>query len=412
MANSTPCPKEDQTSPIVFSNWEFLASENSLTNLSTSVTQRLEPKVASLLSMLLEANGAVLRKEHLINSLWVNMIVSDEALAKTVSRLRIALSDSATNPRLIETIPKVGYRMLVTSNRRKNNNPLRMKSLLYLCLIGVGLTCLAILYHSRAELTRELHETLTRADSLYMNFSKSDNEAALALYDSVLETEPNNMRAQAGVANALLQRVVRWSSDDEATHPSGTSLTTALLSGRLNEPEVKLTIERARIRAEKAVRQSPNDSLALKSLAFAYSADGNVTRAISTYERAITLDSDAWRSILNLSELYALNNQPQRALAMLENAYFAMERRFTEEPQIIAPWQPAIGIAIARNHLKSSNEALAQEWAQRVLTIVPFQPEASSIYVNSLIREGKTDLADKFCSGYAKKLSPLEACVN
>jgi DNA-binding winged helix-turn-helix (wHTH) protein len=38
--------------------------------------------------------------------------VTDEVLTRVISELRRALSDDAKRPRLIETIPKIGYRII------------------------------------------------------------------------------------------------------------------------------------------------------------------------------------------------------------------------------------------------------------------------------------------------------------
>src|SRR5438270_13793337 len=46
-------------------------------------------------------------------ALWPGVIVGEDSLARTVSKLRQALGDDAKAPRYIETIAKRGYRLLV-----------------------------------------------------------------------------------------------------------------------------------------------------------------------------------------------------------------------------------------------------------------------------------------------------------
>ena len=51
-------------------------------------------------------------KEELVRDVWEGTFVTDEALTYTISELRKALGDDAKEPRLIQTIPKKGYRLI------------------------------------------------------------------------------------------------------------------------------------------------------------------------------------------------------------------------------------------------------------------------------------------------------------
>lgn len=67
-----------------------------------------------VLAMLLERPGEVVTREQLQARLWpADTYVSfDEGLNTAIRKLRIALGDSADNPRFIETLPKRGYRFI------------------------------------------------------------------------------------------------------------------------------------------------------------------------------------------------------------------------------------------------------------------------------------------------------------
>jgi Tol biopolymer transport system component/DNA-binding winged helix-turn-helix (wHTH) protein len=66
------------------------------------------------LSLLLQRPGEVVTREELRNSLWPGEPWGDhdQRLNKAINKVRDALNDSADTPRLIETIPRVGYRFL------------------------------------------------------------------------------------------------------------------------------------------------------------------------------------------------------------------------------------------------------------------------------------------------------------
>ena len=73
---------------------------------------KLEPRPMEVLVALADADGAVLSRDELLESIWVDVVVGEEALTRTISELRRALGDDPQSPAFIETIRKGGYRLL------------------------------------------------------------------------------------------------------------------------------------------------------------------------------------------------------------------------------------------------------------------------------------------------------------
>jgi len=73
---------------------------------------KLEPRVAQLLSCLVANAGTAVNRETLMEEVWPGMIVGDEALSNAINKLRKAFGDDRQHPRVIETIPKAGYRLI------------------------------------------------------------------------------------------------------------------------------------------------------------------------------------------------------------------------------------------------------------------------------------------------------------
>src|ERR1700730_13709063 len=69
-----------------------------------------------VLKALLEEPGQLVSREELVKRLWpANTFVDFEhSLNKAVKSLREALQDSAHEPRLVETLPRRGYRFIGT----------------------------------------------------------------------------------------------------------------------------------------------------------------------------------------------------------------------------------------------------------------------------------------------------------
>lgn len=75
---------------------------------------KLQTQPFQILALLLERPGEVVTREQIRQRLWPDdvFVDFDQGLNKAVNKLREALSDSAENPRFIETIPRRGYRFL------------------------------------------------------------------------------------------------------------------------------------------------------------------------------------------------------------------------------------------------------------------------------------------------------------
>ena len=74
-------------------------------------TVRLEPKVMEVLICLALHAGEVMAREQLLREVWHDTFVTPDSLKRCVSLLRKAFTDDAGHPRIIETIPKRGYRL-------------------------------------------------------------------------------------------------------------------------------------------------------------------------------------------------------------------------------------------------------------------------------------------------------------
>ena len=98
--------------PDVFQigEWTFYASVFQLENGPESI--KLEPRVAQLLSCLIDNAGTPVSRDTLMQKVWPGMVVGDEALTNAINKLRKAFGDDRQNPRIIETIPKAGYRLI------------------------------------------------------------------------------------------------------------------------------------------------------------------------------------------------------------------------------------------------------------------------------------------------------------
>ncbi len=90
--------------------WLIQPSLNTISQNGTST--RLEPKVMEVLVCLSRRAGEAIPKEELLQTVWPNTFVSDDVLKRSISELRRVFKDDAHQSRIIETIPKRGYRLV------------------------------------------------------------------------------------------------------------------------------------------------------------------------------------------------------------------------------------------------------------------------------------------------------------
>ncbi|NND54957.1 MAG: hypothetical protein HKN56_08315, partial [Gammaproteobacteria bacterium] len=74
----------------------------------------LAPKAAEVLNCLANAPGEIVSRDALLDAVWGVGNGSQEALSHAVSEVRHALDDHADSPHFIQTLPKRGYRLLIT----------------------------------------------------------------------------------------------------------------------------------------------------------------------------------------------------------------------------------------------------------------------------------------------------------
>ena len=135
--------------------WTFDASSYRLVKGRKQV--KLESRVAQLLLHLAENQNIAVSRKLLMDKTWPGVVIGDEALTNAVNKLRKALGDDPDYPKIIETIPKVGYRLVAPVRHIPQATPERQaesiletttsvyrKSLIAAALIAA---CLALVFY-------------------------------------------------------------------------------------------------------------------------------------------------------------------------------------------------------------------------------------------------------------------------
>ncbi|MEW5978377.1 MAG: winged helix-turn-helix domain-containing protein [Acidobacteriota bacterium] len=86
----------------------------------------LTPTLYDLLLVLVKNSGHLLDKEQLMEAVWAGRFVEEGNLTRSISSLRSVLGDDASHPRLIETIPRRGYRFVAEVTTTPSQQVLRI----------------------------------------------------------------------------------------------------------------------------------------------------------------------------------------------------------------------------------------------------------------------------------------------
>jgi DNA-binding winged helix-turn-helix (wHTH) protein/tetratricopeptide (TPR) repeat protein len=84
---------------------------------------RLEPRVMDVLVCLATRAGEVVSRDTLNETVWRDVVVTDQAVTNCISELRHHLGDDRSANRVIETIPKRGYRLAAPVQLARTGSP-------------------------------------------------------------------------------------------------------------------------------------------------------------------------------------------------------------------------------------------------------------------------------------------------
>jgi DNA-binding winged helix-turn-helix (wHTH) protein len=110
MKKGVPRDENGLRKAFLLEDWLVQPQLNRITRGDETV--QLQPKIMAVLVCLAEAPGTVVMRETLFREVWAETYVTEHVLARSISILRKTFNDKPQNPRVIETIPKVGYRLI------------------------------------------------------------------------------------------------------------------------------------------------------------------------------------------------------------------------------------------------------------------------------------------------------------
>jgi DNA-binding winged helix-turn-helix (wHTH) protein len=84
----------------------------------------LQPRMMAALILLAEQAGKVISCERLLITIWGTEVYGDNLVQKAISSLRKSIDDLPRNPRYIETVPRIGYRLIASVSPPERQPPI------------------------------------------------------------------------------------------------------------------------------------------------------------------------------------------------------------------------------------------------------------------------------------------------
>jgi DNA-binding winged helix-turn-helix (wHTH) protein/tetratricopeptide (TPR) repeat protein len=204
--------------------------------------ETVEPRVMQGLVALARASGAIVTRDELIERCWDGRIVSDDAINRVISRIRQIGARIGSKSFTVETITKVGYRLLIHAGVTEKPKLDRRT------LIGVGAATGACLLGAGIWLRSsggsvEAGRWTDQGDALLRDAAPLQAGVALAPLRKALEIEPENARALGLLALAEETRANNGGSPDAgATLRVAEQAAKAALERDPEEPHAKLAL--------------------------------------------------------------------------------------------------------------------------------------------------------------------------
>jgi DNA-binding winged helix-turn-helix (wHTH) protein/tetratricopeptide (TPR) repeat protein len=278
-------------------------------------SEMLEPRVMQVLVALAEANGAVVSRDDLIDRCWDGRIVGDNAINRAISQIRQAATSLAPGTLEIETINKVGYRLMGTprpmatpSERLTAAPPAKSRASRRAVLLRAGALTSAVVIAGGLWWREQGRSTNPKALELYVQGTSAQKLGtpdqvvqAIAFFEAAVAADPEFPDAWGALALAYRHSLSGYAEGDarllrgkaEAAVERALTLdkgnADAALARIILEPSYRRWSQyEAQLRA--FVDDHPRHWLGLGMLAQVYQEVGRFNEAIVNHRQALAID--------------------------------------------------------------------------------------------------------------------------
>ncbi len=392
--------------------------------------QRLEPMVMNVLVLLASGNGDVVTSDQIVEVVWGGRPTAPEAIVQKIKILREKLGDDPKDPKFIQTIPKIGYRIVcpVVVPEVVEPEPPRSFFPAYLWPIVGGISAIAVIAFvvlgNRSGKLQKLESVSSVAVCPFENMSTEADEPFVFGFReqliSTLSREPNLRIVKASckddtvpgdnlidsMVTGSVQRAggrVRITAKLEAN--DGEILWSESIDGAAEEVEEVFGLhERVANRVRSAilgdsetevtassrpVNVEAYDLYLLGDFAFSKRSESELNRAVEFFKEAIDLDPNFGPAYLGQANSYVLlADYPSTDVqSMYEKAIETADQGTEMDPGIRDPVRTVYGFV----DTKRFNWAAAAEAFETAISSATVYPTSHHWYSRFLANVGLLD---------------------
>ena len=349
-------------------------------------TRNLEPKVMKTLACLAGKPGEVITKDALLEQVWDHTFVTDAALTRCIFEIRSAFNDDASNPRIIETITKVGYRLIATPESERiatRSTPSRAR---WLAAAAVTVLALSTWWTQGADVDAtpttqyEIFSEVPAANDAYhrglSHYARANylaNANAITFFQKAVEYDPSFSLAYTRLADALTQLSLRWGHD------------------RLDE---------ARDAAKAAIELDPTNADSFSALGLAHLLSDDTDAALDALQHAYEIDPTHWKSMYNAAITHHARFEHQESIALFQRVVELVPEHFEATSRL--------GFV----YLRTGDTDAARHWLESTLVYAPESVRAWSELAMLALVTRDTGKAIDNCSRILDRLPLHEPCIH
>lgn len=272
---------------------------------------------------LIRQQGAVVSVDQVIQSVWGDVAVSNETVSQRIKLLRRELGDSVHEPQYIETIRNRGFRWIPELEKvdfvstQRNFKPLKVVGIILLLMLFVG--WLGQEYFRPSQTPS--NEVVDRGFEYLSRLNREDNQIAMNLFEAALAKKPQDYAALIGLSFAKTHNASKFNfpmsvaveGEEIANRALQVSATAEGYHALAFSQDAQGRITEAIESYEKALELAPNSASILGSAAYLYQVRGNLARALEYGLASHELDSTVPFSEVQIASTYHLLEQDELA---------------------------------------------------------------------------------------------------
>jgi DNA-binding winged helix-turn-helix (wHTH) protein/tetratricopeptide (TPR) repeat protein len=301
----------------------------------------LESRVMDVLVCLAERAGEVVSRDILNAQVWGNVVVTDQAVTNCISELRRHLGDGPSN-RIIETIPKRGYRLAATvqlagvetTKRAPSRRP---------WLVAAGLLILAAMAAGSTWWWRQSASTRTLTSVAVLRFENAGGDATLDYLGLAL---PDEIATLLTKSRDLAVRPVAYVDSKDPIAAARARSVDHIVTGRYyleDNNQLGLAIEALDVPHERVIWRTRISAPSGDLLAMRGRIEEGVQRGLLPALGASAVPAGSTPAHDEAYQLYLHSLALPKQLKPIERAIELLERAVQLEPQFAPAWE-AMGI--------------------------------------------------------------------